>query len=681
MTTKKANKRKTETGDSTTEVAIKKKKSKSIAGDKPTQVKTEQTEVKKEKAGKENKKSGEVLKDKKKKKDLDAKKVEKKANLKAKVKGGPITKDDKKVKKEIPKDKKGQREQQKKLKAERKKKKAGDDEGKNELFELGVQAKQVWETVRSSQTSKEEKEKLIPELHSLLKGNVEKVIRAHDTVRVIEFLMAEGTPEIREDLYQELKDQIVELSKSKYAAFFVLKLLNYGSKEQKAHILKSFEGKVAEMTKHKIANTVIEACYNEVATAPQRNRFLQEFLGPEFRLWKHEEIRTVLELVARHPEKEKGITLALGDHVSNLITKGCFNLSMVHTVLYNYMLLLNKQISRKQEMVQGTDYQMDFKSRAERSRSELISQLREACVHIVHTHDGARLAMNCLWHGSAKDRKSIVKSFKTLVTKVCTEEHGHVVMLAAFDAVDDTKLMAKAIVGEMVDNLDEIVKDEYGKKVIMYLAAGRDRTFFHPDYLGLLTPGDGNEHSKKDAEVKRKELAVAIQEPLCKYVVDTCLEAILNCLVLLDQKDQKFGSNAVFLRALLNSDLMDASAVRSLHQKLAEVAARPFEPGQGKLMEHTAFHQLIKKVISHDKERVKREDPSTFCQLFLKEIEKQDSLESLLSCNRGAFVLVIMLEAEVEQVATDLKAALKKSEQQMAKFKSKGIAILAKKIG
>ena len=214
------------------------------------------------KSGKENKKT----------KILDAKKADKKDSLKKGIKQAGGVKE---KKPEIPKDKKGQRELQKKLKAERKKKKAGGGESddKNHVFELGVQAKQVWEKVRSHQTSKEEKEKLIPELHGLLKGKVEKVIRAHDTVRVIEFLMAEGTPEIREALFQELKEQVVELSKSKYAAFFVQKLLNYGTKEQKAHILKSFEGKVADMTKHKVANAVIENCYNEVATAPQRNRY------------------------------------------------------------------------------------------------------------------------------------------------------------------------------------------------------------------------------------------------------------------------------------------------------------------------------------------------------------------------------------------------------------------------
>jgi hypothetical protein len=34
-----------------------------------------------------------------------------------------------------------------------------------------------------------------------------------------------------------------------------------------------------------------------------------------------------------------------------------------------------------------------------------------------------------VWHGTAKDRKAIVKSFKTFVTKIATEEYGHLVLL------------------------------------------------------------------------------------------------------------------------------------------------------------------------------------------------------------------------------------------------------------
>lgn len=39
----------------------------------------------------------------------------------------------------------------------------------------------------------------------------------------------------------------------------------------------------------------------------------------------------------------------------------------------------------------------------------------------------------------------IVKSFKTYVSKICKEEYGHMVLLALFDVVDDTKLVHKVI--------------------------------------------------------------------------------------------------------------------------------------------------------------------------------------------------------------------------------------------
>jgi len=32
----------------------------------------------------------------------------------------------------------------------------------------------------------------------------------------------------------------------------------------------------------------------------------------------------------------------------------------------------------------------------------MIESVREHVVHMLHTHDGARVAMSCLWHGTAK---------------------------------------------------------------------------------------------------------------------------------------------------------------------------------------------------------------------------------------------------------------------------------------
>ena len=44
-----------------------------------------------------------------------------------------------------------------------------------------------------------------------------------------------------------------------------------------------------------------------------------------------------------------------------------------------------------------------------------------------------------------KDRKLILKSFKSYVVKIALEEFGHMVLLALFDCVDDTKMVQKII--------------------------------------------------------------------------------------------------------------------------------------------------------------------------------------------------------------------------------------------
>jgi pumilio family protein 6 len=67
-------------------------------------------------------------------------------------------------------------------------------------------------------------------------------------------------------------------------------------------------------------------------------------------------------------------------------------------------------------------------------------------VEILHTKEGSKVAMLCLAHGSAKDRKVIIKSFKPYIMKIAKEQFGHLVLLAAFDTVDDTVLLRDNII-------------------------------------------------------------------------------------------------------------------------------------------------------------------------------------------------------------------------------------------
>jgi len=412
-------------------------------------------------------------------------KKKKKEKLEGKIKDKKFIKKNKKKDDDAEKapfvklDKKGTRDKQKKDKSERKAKKLEQD-----VYNLSTEAKKLWEEVRDEEKMKgnvEKKEKLTTKLHSLVKGNLKKIIFAHDTVRVIECLMAMGSDAIKEDIFQELKEDILEMAKSKYASFFVQKLLRYGTKVQKALVMKSMVGKVARLMKHKTAGVLVELAYNDYADAATRNSMLQEFLGPEYRLFKEPEIRSVAELIAKHPEKKEEIIKNLGMNVEVLIQKGTYNHSLVHTVLSNYLTVTDGK-----------------------RRADCIESIRDSLIHILHSREGALASLLCLWHGTTKDRKAIIKSLKTFVEKTCFEEYGHLVLMAIFDTVDDTKLVGKAIIGELAENLDKIILDKYGVQVVKYLVGGRDPAYTYPDAVRLLSQGDGNLHSKKRPYRKKK---------------------------------------------------------------------------------------------------------------------------------------------------------------------------------
>jgi len=547
-------------------------------------------------------------------------------------------------------DKKVTREKQKKDKSERRTKKLKEKGVELDVYNLGMEAKKIWEELRDEDKMKEneqKKVKLASELHALVKGNIKKIIFAHDTVRVVECLMAMGDEAVKESIFQEMKEDIVEMSKSKYASFFAHKLLRYGSKEQRAHTIKALMGKVAKLMKHKTAATVVELAYNDYADAATRNSMLQEFLGPEFRLFKEPTVRTVGELIAKHPEKKEEIIKNMGANVEVLIQKGTFNHSLVHTVIHNYLAVTEGK-----------------------RRSDCIESLRNSLVHMAHSRDGAMAAMYCLWHGTAKDRKAIIKSFKTFIEKTCYEEFGHMVLMAIFDTVDDTKLVGKAVLGELAECLTKVMQDKYGLRVVKYLFAGRESAYTYPDAIEIMKKGDGNENSKKEMGVRRSELLESIAPAVLKWLASHLQSGLF------------IPPTTITFTCLLNH-LPASQQLSDVWTLLAEEASKPFIQGDDmpNIIENTASNMLLKKVILKDKERKERGE-QLFSQVLLDTVDSA-GLEAWVSCNRGAFLLLHCWETGVEEVQTKVKALVTPlivTLRRQAKSKSKGAELLLSKI-
>ncbi|KFV07573.1 Pumilio domain-containing protein KIAA0020, partial [Tauraco erythrolophus] len=450
-------------------------------------------------------------------------------------------------------------------------------------YDIIVKSKQIWENVRRKKCDKEKREKLMNELHKLLHGKIKSLAFAHDSTRVIQCFIQYGNEKQRQETFEELKDSLVELSKSKYSRNIVKKFLMYGTKPQIAEIIKSFKGHVKKMLRHAEASAVVEYAYNDKAILEQRNMLTEELYGNTFQVYKTPVVPTLDKVLEAQPEKREAIL----DEMKQILTpmaqkEAVIKHSLVHKVFLDFSL--------------------------PKQRSEMIEAIREAVIYLAHTHDGARVAMHCLWHGTPKDRKVIVKTMKTYIEKIATGEFSHLVLLAAFDCIDDTKLVKQLIISEINASLPNIINNKYGKKVLLYLLSPRDPAHFVPEIITLLQQGDGNAYSKKNTELRRRELLEAISSPLLEYLQEHTQEVVID------------------------------KATYAIANLAAEELVPGGRDGQLHIAEHPAGHLVLKWLLEQD-EKLKESGKEVCFGRTLVERVGIENMKTWAEVNRGAIIL------------------------------------------
>uniref|UniRef100_A0A8I5N9X7 Pumilio homolog 3 n=1 Tax=Papio anubis TaxID=9555 RepID=A0A8I5N9X7_PAPAN len=497
-------------------------------------------------------------------------------------------------------------------------------------YDIVVRAKQIWEILRRKDCDKEKRVKLMSDLQKLIQGKIKTIAFAHDSTRVIQCYIQYGNEEQRKQAFEELRDDLVELSKAKYSRNIVKKFLMYGSKPQIAEIIRSFKGHVRKMLRHAEASAIVEYAYNDKAILEQRNMLTEELYGNTFQLYKSTDHPTLDKVLEVQPEKLELIM----DEMKQILTpmaqkEAVIKHSLVHKVFLDFFTYAPPKL-----------------------RSEMIEAIREAVVYLAHTHDGARVAMHCLWHGTPKG------------------QYSHLVLLAAFDCIDDTKLVKQIIISEIISSLPSIVNDKYGRKVLLYLLSPRDPAHTVREIIEVLQKGDGNAHSKKDTEVRRRELLESISPALLSYLQEHAQEVVLD------------KSACVLVSDILGSATGD---VQPAMNAIASLAATELHPGgkDGELhiAEHPAGHLVLKWLIEQDKKMKDNGREGCFAKTLVEHVGVKN-LKSWASVNRGAIILSSLLQSCDLEVANKVKAALKSLIPTLEKNKStsKGIETLLEKL-
>ncbi|XP_071439102.1 pumilio homolog 3 [Hetaerina americana] len=533
------------------------------------------------------------------------------------------------------------KEKKKVLKVERKKKKS--------LFELGVRSKELWEELRRKTCLKEKRNELIKELHSLLKGNYAKAVFSHDVGRVVQWLLKTGQKEVRDDISMELKGQLVEMSQSKYGCFCVKQLLKRGSKEVKNTVITSYMGNVVKLMSHRVSSPIISMIYATYANSIQKCHMRQEFYCDIYRVIKNDDVKSLKLALQSSSDMKDAILNTTKSNLLKAINKELVESQLVNTVLAEYILLCS-----------------------ESDRSEIISAINSFLPLLTRTKEGAKVGMMCLWHGTPKDRKAVIKSLKGFVSKIAVCEHGYLVLLSIFDSVDDTVLVKKALISELLDDVLNIAKDKYGRRVILYLVAPRDPSYFHPDVVEILKSGDNNTYSKKAADVRRAELLNAVLEPFLESIAKDISQWF---------SDNSLGMVALaILKAGKGPKLKDAFKFLALHVcKEREIKEKEEAVA---ILEDPGLHLILKKLILYDKVRHEQNsDEVLFSEIFLSCLDN-NSLLRILSSNRGCFILVTLFEIMIPKIKNMLQERLNEKiiSMKIAKLKSAGSEVLKKKL-
>lgn len=532
------------------------------------------------------------------------------------------------------------KKQRKELKEKRKAKKL------TNIYEISAKAKQIGEKLRRSDCSQQERNKLTTEVHGMLKNHYSKVVFTHDMSRIVQWLTRYCNSEIRLAVLNELKPSLLNVLQSKYAKNCVRSMLKYGSHEVKSAVISACYGNIVKLSSHTVSAPLVEAMYSTWATDMEKLCFKQEFYGDMYKKSKDKSVKSLADVYHTAKEMKAATLSAVKGNLVRILNKKLITSTLVHTVLYEF---LNECTSE--------------------DRSEIIVMLRDLIVELSRTKYGAKAAMICVWHGTNKDRKLIMKALKENVKDVCISEHGHMVLLALFDAIDDTVLLKKIILSEIQGNLTEIALNDHGKHVILYLVARRSSHYFPPSIVKQLEQGDNNASSKKPADIREKELLEAVRDTFLESVVaDTNIWLSNSSMAMVTLAILKVGCGEVLRRAF-EAITVFLSDVKS---KIKE------EDVEYKAVEHSGLHMVLKKLIQHDKD-LSEKGECTFGDILVDHLTEK-IIKRWIKVNRGCFLLIFLIENEAESVVNKLFSKLKEHTESLKSVSHPGAKILLKKL-
>ena len=508
-----------------------------------------------------------------------------------------------------------------------------------EHFDELHKAKELWEKARLKSLRAADREPMIAKIYGLIQGHLSEFVHRHDGSRVVQAVVKYGNGEQRDAILQELKGELVELSKSAYGKFLVLKMIKHGSRDNKDAIMKEFHGKLRLILKHAVAGDVVEFLYTDgTSNATGKGLMVQEFYGNEFLYFKDESIKGLADLLKLHPERKAGVIKHLGEYLNGIATKeSMLNYNLVQRLLSEYLSHAN-----------------------EAECMEVCSEVQGALLHILHMRDGCKVAAHCLTYASgAKDRKVMLRQLKDKAVEVAQDPNGTLVLCRAMAVTDDTVLLHKSLVQALLAEAESIMDSPAGRKPLLYIICqGAHPRYFSPPEREIVEHQLASS-SKKDPQIRAAELLSKSWGDLVKLCV-RCTPQMLK---------SKYSSDIL---VEIIKRCPDPAAVSEIMEMVSDACLEQEE----EIVKSPLCHHHVKRILKEGVETASGVDvPGIFQRRVSGRLATWCLSESV-----GAFLCAALLDADStrDAVRQELMPHFKAIERHGKKPHAKGCAVVAR---
>lgn len=400
-------------------------------------------------------------------------------------------------------------------------------------------SKTIWTKLIQTKNTSQQNKLYMKELMIIITGKISQLALQHDASRIVQAAAKFGSNEERKIILYELEPVLVEVANGKYSRFLVSKLIKTCPPRDissRKLIIKAFKGQVYKLAFHKHGSQILDDIWK---TFPPKEVGVlkEEFYSRQFTLLidednddtkKTKEALTLDTILKRYPEKRKLILAQQLELLQKAMDKELFHMMYIHVLLFEYMSCSTV------EEVQGL--------------IPLVAS--EHSTPLLSTRVGSKVFAKLAIKGNSKDRKNMMKGFKESLTEYLLHKDSYIGILCLLNVTDDTKTSGKILklllANEKEANaptrkeesdvvavspLLQLALSPTSCKLFLLLLSNLDTNqcnatkYFDPWELELLLQGDKeNATSKKDPQIRRKELCAFLRDELCNMCVIHTLE-------------------------------------------------------------------------------------------------------------------------------------------------------------